>query len=117
VLIADDRDSTRAVLRRAFEIEDGFAVVGDTDTAAGAVALAGEHQPDLILLDVAMPGTSGVDALPALRRTAPLATIVLLTALDPATVSARGGDSADGILDKTRTLGDLVASLGSLVGA
>jgi diguanylate cyclase (GGDEF)-like protein/PAS domain S-box-containing protein len=116
VLLADDRDSTRAVIRTALEIEDGFAVVGDTGTARGAVALAQEHQPDLILLDVAMPGTSGVDALPALRLAAPFARIVLLTALDPATVSARGGDSADGILDKTRTLGDIVASLGTLVG-
>ncbi|HET9770723.1 MAG TPA: EAL domain-containing protein, partial [Acidimicrobiia bacterium] len=115
VLLADDRDSTRAVIRTALEIEDGFAVVADTGTAVGAVALAEEYQPDLILLDVAMPGTSGVDALPALRRAAPGARIVLLTALDPATVSARGGDSADGILDKTRTLGDLVASLGALV--
>ena len=114
VLLADDRDSTRAVIRTALEIEDGFAVIGDTDSAAGAVALAAEHQPDLILLDVAMPGTSGVDALPALRRAAPRARIVLLTALDPVTVSARGGDSADGILDKTRTLGDLVGSLAAL---
>jgi hypothetical protein len=62
-----------------------------------------------------MPGTSGVDALPALRRAAPGARIVLLTALDPATVSARGGDSADGILDKTRALGDLLGHLEAFV--
>jgi EAL domain-containing protein (putative c-di-GMP-specific phosphodiesterase class I) len=115
VLLADDRDSTRAVLRTALETEEGYDVVGDAATAAGAVELAERHQPDLILLDVAMPGTSGVDALPALRRAAPLATIVLLTALDPATVSARGGDSADGILDKTCALGDLVGHLGEFV--
>ena len=116
VLLADDRDSTRAVLRSALDIEAGFAVVGDADSAERAVRLAGECRPDLILLDVAMPGTSGVDALPALRRAAPGATIVLLTALDPATVSAEGGDAADGILDKTRTLADLVTHLGGFVG-
>src|SRR5581483_1840076 len=83
VLLADDRDSTRAVLRSALDIEARFAVVGDADSAERAVRLAGECRPDLILLDVAMPGTSGVDALPALRRAAPGATIVLLTAQDP----------------------------------
>jgi len=117
VLVADDRDSTRAVLRVALDIEDGFAVVGDTASAEGAILLAAEHQPDLILLDVAMPGTSGIDALPALRRAAPGATIVLLTALDPANVSTDGGSAADGILDKTRTLGDLVTHLGAVVRA
>ena len=117
VLVADDRDSTRAVLRVALDIEDGFAVVGDTASAEGAIVLAAEHQPDLILLDVAMPGTSGIDALPALRRAAPGATIVLLTALDPANVSADGGSAADGILDKTRTLGDLVTHLGAVIRA
>jgi len=88
----------------------------DDRDAARAVRLAGECRPDLILLDVAMPGTSGVEALPALRRAAPGAAIVLLTALDPATVSARGGDDADGILDKARTLGDLVTHLAAFVG-
>jgi len=114
VLVADDRDSTRATLRTALEVEDGFAVIGDAPDADGAVRLAAEHQPDLILLDVAMPGTSGVEALPALRRAAPGATIVLLTALDPATVYAGGGGSADGVLDKTRALGDLVTHLRTL---
>jgi CheY-like chemotaxis protein len=115
VLLADDRDSTRAVLRAALDIDDGYAVVGDTASAEDAILLAGEHQPDLILLDVAMPGTSGIDAIPALRQAAPGATIILLTALDPAIVSADGGSAADGILDKTRTLGDLVKHVDAFV--
>jgi two-component system, NarL family, nitrate/nitrite response regulator NarL len=115
--VADDRDSTRAVLRTALDIESGYAVVGDTASAQGAIHLAQQHQPDLILLDVAMPGTTGIDALPALRRAAPAATIVLLTALDPATVSADGGSAADGILDKACALGDLVTQLGPFVSS
>jgi diguanylate cyclase (GGDEF)-like protein/PAS domain S-box-containing protein len=117
VLVADDRDSTRAVLRTALDIESGYAVIGDTASAQGAIHLAQQHQPDLILLDVAMPGTTGIDALPALRRAAPSATIVLLTALDPAAVSADGGTAADGILDKACALGDLVTQLGPFVGS
>jgi diguanylate cyclase (GGDEF)-like protein/PAS domain S-box-containing protein len=117
VLVADDRDSTRAVLRTALDIEAGFAVVGDAANAEGAIHLAEQHQPDLILLDVAMPGTTGIDALPALRQAAPAATIVLLTALDPATVSANGGSAADAILDKTCALGDLVTHLEAFVSS
>jgi diguanylate cyclase (GGDEF)-like protein/PAS domain S-box-containing protein len=117
VLVADDRDSTRAVLRTALDIEDGFAVVADTASAEGAIRLAGQHQPDLILLDVAMPGTTGIDALPALREAAPSATIVLLTALDLAAVCDAGGSAADGILDKTCALGDLVTQLGAFAPA
>jgi CheY-like chemotaxis protein len=115
VLVADDRDTTRAVLRTALDIEAGFAVVGDAASAEVAIDLAAEHQPDLILLDVAMPGTTGIEALPALRRAAPAASIVLLTALDPAAVSAHGGSAADGILDKTCALGDLVTHLEAFV--
>jgi CheY-like chemotaxis protein len=97
VLVADDRDSTRAVLRTALEIEDGFSVIGDAASAAGAVRLAEEHQPDLILLDVAMPGTTGIEALPALRRAAPAATIVLSppkAAAPPTASSTRPAPSA-----------------------
>ncbi len=64
-----------------------------------------------------MPGTTGIDALPALRQAAPAATIVLLTALDAAAVSADGGSAADGILDKARALGDLVTQLGPFVSS
>jgi diguanylate cyclase (GGDEF)-like protein len=117
VLLADDRDGIRATLRIALEIEDGFSVVGEAGGAADTIRLAGQHRPDLIVLDVAMPGMSGIQALPALRRVAPNATIVLLTALDVPAVLADGGDAADGVLDKTRDLGDFVRQLAVLVDA
>gem|GEM_PF-330667 len=114
VLLADDREGIRATLRIAMEMEDGFAVVGAAADAADAVLQAERLQPDLIVLDVAMPGTSGIQALPALRQVAPQATIVLLTALDPSTVRAEGGDAADSVLDKTWDMGDLVGQLAAL---
>ncbi|MHB1488505.1 MAG: EAL domain-containing protein, partial [Acidimicrobiales bacterium] len=114
VLLADDRDGLRAMLRIALEIEDGFAVVAEAADTPETIRLAELHQPDLIVLDVAMPGTSGIAALPALRRVAPRATIVLLTALDPATVMANGGDAADGLIDKTRDLGEFLDRLSTL---
>lgn len=114
VLLADDRDGLRAMLRIALEIEDGFTVVAEAADTPETIRLAELHQPDLIVLDVAMPGTSGIAALPALRRVAPRATIVLLTALDPATVMADGGDAADGLIDKTRDLAEFLDQLSTL---
>jgi diguanylate cyclase (GGDEF)-like protein/PAS domain S-box-containing protein len=116
VLLADDREGVRATLRIAFEVEDGYEVVGAACDAAETIRLARDHQPDLIVLDVAMPGMNGIQALPALRHVAPDASIVLLTALDLATVLADGGDAADGVLDKTRDLSELVGQLGVLCG-
>jgi EAL domain-containing protein (putative c-di-GMP-specific phosphodiesterase class I)/CheY-like chemotaxis protein len=116
VLLADDREGVRATLRIALDVEDGFSVVGEAASATDTIRLAERLQPDLIVLDVAMPGMNGIQALPALRRVAPNATIVLLTALDVAAVLADGGDAADGVLDKTRDLGEFVGQLATMVG-
>ena len=115
VLLADDRDGLRAMLRIALEVEKGFAVVAEAANTPETIRLAELHQPDLIVLDVAMPGTSGIAALPYLRQVAPKATIVLLTALDLAAVVAEGGDAADGVIDKTRDLSEFLDQLGNIV--
>jgi two-component system sensor kinase len=114
VLVADDRASVRATLRIALEIEGGFEVVGEADDAPRTVELAAELQPDVVLLDVDMPGTSGLAVIPELRNVAPAASIVLLTALDTATVLASGGQAADVVLDKTRDLQTIVGHLATL---
>ena len=117
VLLADDRTGIRATLRIVLDIEDGFSVVGEAADGADTIALAGQLRPDLIVLDVNMPGMTGVQALPALRQVAPDATIVLLTALDVSTVLAGGGDAADGVIDKTRDLDDFISQLRTLCAA
>jgi DNA-binding NarL/FixJ family response regulator len=64
----------RALLRRA-----GIATVAEAADAEQALALAEEHRPDLVLLDVAMPGRSGLEILPDLARLLPDASIVVLS--------------------------------------
>src|SRR5262249_56224284 len=60
--------------------QPGFAVVGEAEDGAEGVARAGELRPDLILLDLSMPGVDGLTALPRLREAAPAAEVVVLTA-------------------------------------
>jgi DNA-binding NarL/FixJ family response regulator len=82
VLLVDDdaafRLVMRTLLRRAADVE----LVGEADDGATAVALADEHRPDVVLLDLLMPGMDGFEALPRLVDVLPHARIVILTALE-----------------------------------
>jgi DNA-binding NarL/FixJ family response regulator len=79
VLLVDDHDLIRQGLRRAFEREPDFHVVGEAGTAAEGLALASQHRPDVVVMDVRLPDGSGLDATRELRQTLPQAGIVVLT--------------------------------------
>jgi len=64
LLIVDDHQLVRSGLRRLLEAEDDIAVEDEAGNAYDAVRLARLHKPDVILLDVVMPGGSGLDAIP-----------------------------------------------------
>lgn len=78
LLVVDDVPLFRAGLSSALK-EAGFDVVGEADSAEGAVAKSEELQPDLVLLDVLMPGLSGLDVVEKISAAAPEAKVVLLT--------------------------------------
>ena len=79
VLIADDHALVRHGLRRLLR-EGGFEVAGEAKDGAEAARLTQELEPDVLLLDVAMPETSGFDALRLLSKSASRTRILLLTA-------------------------------------
>jgi two-component system response regulator NreC len=82
VLLVDDHAVVRAGLRRVLEAEPDFEVVGEAGTARDAVLEARATKPDVILLDVVMPGESGVDALPRLLKEAPGTKVLVLSMQD-----------------------------------
>lgn len=82
ILLADDHAVLRAGLRLLLSSQDGFSIVGEAATGTETLSLAERLQPDLILLDLSMPALGGLDALPALRRLAPDAHILILTMHD-----------------------------------
>lgn len=82
VLIVDDHAGIRLILRAAALARDDFEVVGEAVDGYEAITCAETLQPDLVLLDVAMPGMDGLEALPRVRRAAPGARVVVLTAFD-----------------------------------
>src|SRR6266508_721012 len=79
VLLVDDHPLTRSALSGLLT-QHGFDVAGEASDGGEAIEAAGRLQPDLILLDLSMPGIDGLDALPRLREAAPDCEVVVLTA-------------------------------------
>ena len=79
ILLADDHDVVRRGLTALLDGADGFAVVGAAADGEEAVALAGEHQPDVVLMDLSMPGVDGIEATRRLVAARPESRVVVLT--------------------------------------
>jgi DNA-binding NarL/FixJ family response regulator len=87
IVIADDHAIVRGGLRALIEAVDGFELVGEADSAAGAIEAAVRLRPDVVLLDIQMPG-SGITAAKEISRGAPAAGVLMLTMFeDDASVS------------------------------
>lgn len=87
VLICDDNDAIRALLSAVVTDDQGLRVVGEAVDGNEAIVEAIALQPDVILLDLAMPKRSGLEALPELLRGAPDARIVVLSGFASANVA------------------------------
>jgi DNA-binding NarL/FixJ family response regulator len=79
VLLADDNAQFRAVLRRLLERDPEIDVVAEASNGAEAIALAAEHRPDVVLMDVSMPNLDGVEATYELKARYPDLTILMLS--------------------------------------
>lgn len=79
LLIVDDHTSFRSGLRALLETADDVQVVGEASSGPEGVALADDLQPDVVLMDVTMPGGDGIDATRRIVDAAPHVAIVILT--------------------------------------
>ena len=82
VLIADDHAVVRAGIRLLLDSQEGIEVVGEAKDGADAVAKTRELAPDVVLMDVAMPGLSGLEATREIRQTNPDTRVLMLTMHD-----------------------------------
>jgi DNA-binding NarL/FixJ family response regulator len=79
VLLADDHAVLRAGLRLLLEAREDIEVVGEAEDGRQAIKMANRLQPDVLLLDLTMPGLGGLDALKELRRIQPKCRVLVLT--------------------------------------
>jgi len=112
VLIVDDHPVVRTGLRRVLESEADIEVVGEAGDAAHAVFETRAHNPDVILMDVVMPGKSGIEATPAVLHDAPNAKVLILSMQDdPNYVRDAFAAGASGYILKEAADTDVVAAV------
>jgi two-component system, NarL family, response regulator NreC len=117
VVIVDDHALVRSGLRLLLEAEEDVTVEDEGGNAEEAIRLARLHKPDVMLLDVVMPGQSGLDAVPAILEAAPKASVLVLSMQDdPSYVRQAFAAGASGYLLKEAADNELVAALREVAG-
>jgi two-component system response regulator NreC len=82
VLVVDDHAVVRTGLRRVLDSEEDIETVGEAPNAERAVFEAMDHRPDVVLMDVVMPGMSGIEGMPALLQAVPDTKVLVLSMQD-----------------------------------
>ena len=82
VVIADDHSLVRQGLRRYLDMAEDIDVVGEASNGEEAIALVEKSQPDIVLLDIRMPGVDGLEAARRIRELFPKVGAIMLTAYD-----------------------------------
>jgi len=117
IVVADDVFDLRFMVKLALERSGRFQVVAEAENGDEAVAMAKQHQPDLVLLDVSMPVKDGLEALPDIRTVSPNAKIVMLSGFEASRLAATALESgASAYLEKGIPPGELVEELLKVLG-
>lgn len=112
VLLADDHPLVRQGLRAVLEAADGITVIGEAGTGTDAVRLAAELAPDVVVMDLKMPGLHGIDATRAVVAGRPGTAVLVLTMFeDDETVFAAVSAGAAGYLLKGAGGADVVTAV------
>jgi DNA-binding NarL/FixJ family response regulator len=79
IMIVDDHPVTREGLHAALDVEDAVEVVGEAGSGEQAIEDAGDLKPDVVFMDVRMPGMGGIEAARAIRQASPNTKVILVT--------------------------------------
>jgi DNA-binding NarL/FixJ family response regulator len=117
ILLADDQTNVRKGLRMRLDLEPGLSVVGEAADGETAVALARSLSPDVILMDVEMPGLDGIDAAELVRREMPRCCVIVLTIHDDAKTRERAVKAgATAFVSKHQIDSDLMTAINAATG-
>ena len=112
LLLVDCQPVVRRGLRMRLALEEDLVVVGEAGDATEAISLARTLRPDVILMEVELPGASGIEATEKLRGAAPHSAVVFFTLRDDAATQERArAAGATAFVAKHRTEGALLATI------
>jgi DNA-binding NarL/FixJ family response regulator len=112
ILVADDHSLIREGIRRVLEAEPDLKLVAEAEDGIQAVALARTHRPDVVLLDIYMPGRSGLEALEEIRAEVPNVKAILLSQKGESEfVQSAVSLRVEGYLLKTMQPGELASAI------
>lgn len=116
VLIVDDHIGFRHAVATTLGMVNGLEVAGEASDGAEAISQATALLPDVVLMDLSMPGISGIEAMQAIHRTQPELPVIILTAhADPAIEREALARGASGFIAKGGGLQELVDHLKGVI--
>ena len=92
VLIVDDQEPFRMAARMVVEVTDGFEVVGEAETGEASVEMANDLDPDLVLMDVNLPGINGLEATRRILDASSRVVILLLSTYEESEYAPRAAE-------------------------
>lgn len=117
VLLADDHGVLRDGLRRLIETDPGIRVVAAANDGHEAVAKAAETRPEVVVMDISMPGLNGVEATRSIARTSPATRVLILSMHGSADVVRRAmAAGARGFVHKESAGEEILAAIRAIAG-
>lgn len=118
ILLADDNEWVRRGVKSILAPVADWEVCGEAKSGEEALQIAAEVLPDLVLLDVSMPGLNGLEAARLLREQVPTAKILIMSQHDPAMLLSRALEAgAHACVDKSLLSAKLVPTIESVMNA
>jgi two-component system response regulator NreC len=115
ILVADDHEVVRKGIRTLLDSRPEWEICGEASTGRDAIAKTARLKPDVVLLDITMPGLSGLEAIPEILQACPHTKVLVLTMHDSGRMASRVlAAGASGLVLKSDAARDLILALEAL---